>query len=293
VPKLPEFLLNLPAGERKFLRNSGIFVGGFLLICLIVQLWNGTGEKVVDAEVPVVPVSNLESQENFVFRPRFRAKDGEFSAGTAFVATSSFSKKPFLITALHLIGPAGGYYEQARSESLRQTINGLSVREMFTDQVVSDFAVSALEIIDAAPLGVDSIAGDVAVFRLETSDTELIPAKLADGNSPVTVGDTLHLVYAVPGKETRIHKVTVSEERDGLLVYFFEDKEISLRGAGGAPLLNAKGEVAAVHLGNGKETEQVFGIANPVSRFRSRLELANRAPLQVSVEASAATAKAD
>jgi len=288
---LPYIFQNLEKGERRVLRNLSIAVASFLLICLITQIFTGAGKPEEIAEEIPLPASGLESQDNFVFRPRFETIDGEFSAGCAFVTLTPFSDKPIVLTALHLLGPAGGYYQQLESDTLRSTLAGLSLREIFTDELMTDFPVSALEIDDTAPLGqtVNSLAGDVAAFRIETRDgIPVEPAPLATGNTPLSVGSPLSLVYRVQGSEERLHKATIIEVKDKLFVYNFETKEeLKLLGAAGAPLLNEAGEVAAIHLGGGHQNGRTFGLATPVSLFRSRLEVACRAPVQVSPKTQA------
>lgn len=282
----PNLFPSLSSGERKTLRNIAVAAVVFLLTAFIVQVINGTGKKEAIVVVPPAPSSGLESQNNFVFRPRFRAIDGEFSAGSAFVTRAGFSDKPLVITALHLLGPGGGYYRQPESEHLRDTFTGLTLREMFTDEAMADFSASALEIPAACAIGSDSMAGDVAAFRIEeTSGILFEPAPLATGNTPVSIGSALHLVYRIDDKAERLHKASVFEVRDGLLVYYFDENGLVLRGAAGAPMLNEAGEVAAIHLGNGEQNGRQFGIANPVSRFRSRLEVACRAKVQITPEA--------
>jgi hypothetical protein len=68
--------------------------------------------------------------------------------------------------------------------------------------------------------------------------------------------------------------VAIGIDKDGDFLYRFENAAIALLATSGAPVLNAAREVVAINIGAGRYEGQMFGVANPVDRFRNFLESA-------------------
>ena len=63
---------------------------------------------------------------------------------------------------------------------------------------------------------------------------------------------------------------TVRGIDQGWLLYGF-DERIELRATSGAAVVNAQGQVVAVHAGGGEENGQVVGVGTPVTKFMGAL----------------------
>ena len=123
--------------------------------------------------------------------------------------------------------------------------------------------------LPAATLGTVSAAGDVLAVKVPDQG-RFRPGRLA-ASAPV-IGDSLWLAARVSGgapSERRLHRATCKGvDEGGNLVYEYENAELLLKATSGAPVLNGSGDVVAINIGVKKESDHLFGIGNPVTRFR-------------------------
>ena len=64
-----------------------------------------------------------------------------------------------------------------------------------------------------------------------------------------------------------MHPAIVERLKDGWLQYSFVDHGITLKSTSGAPIVDRKGNVIAVHAGGTKKSGKMIGIGTPVVNF--------------------------
>lgn len=204
-----------------------------------------------------------------LFRPTFATTDGQVDAGTAFAAKTSESQKTFLVTALHLFGPAGGLNQDINASLLPTRWKGISVQDCKSNIVHQNIAMQPVRLAQAKPLPEVSTHGDVAVCSVEnTGYLRLKPWTLAT-RIPST-GEKVWLVSAVIGSSSLIHPATVEGTEDGWLVYRF-DRPVELVATSGAPVIDGSGQVVAVNAGGGEDAGITFGVGTPTTKFVRQL----------------------
>lgn len=211
----------------------------------------------------------------FLFRPIFKTTQGTIRAGSAFVIQLPTSKRPIVITALHLLGPAGGLRQDIAAKDAPKAVSSVSLVECFNETFKVEIDGKPLAILDAAPLRSQSAAGDILAFWT-SADSRLAARPLADRvpgkGEPVWLA--AQLVQGAP-RTRRLHRgVSLGVDKDSDFLFQYDNAGIALRATSGAPVLNAAGEVVAINLGGGRYDGQMIGIANPVDRFRKFLEAA-------------------
>lgn len=227
------------------------------------------------AEAPAVA-------DRFVLRPSFTTSLGPVNAGSAFAVKRG--ERTVLVTALHLLGPAGGLKAQVETARLAEVVQSISVRGAFTGEGKPPVAVATkiLAVPGAHPMG-DDAAGDILVFelaqktgldRLQVRDTpKLAPGALAA--AAPSVGDAVWLVAKVRGGDDRAHPAKVVQIDDKWLFYEIHQADLDLAGTNGAPIVNAAGEVVGIQLGGGvMEDGKLVGAANPWAAVRKALDAA-------------------
>jgi hypothetical protein len=189
----------------------------------------------------------------FVGTPEFDTHSGKFSAGTAFFAKVQGEANPLLITAQHIFGPAGGLNadvprEQMAGFSKRVTLHDFASRKDITAKINSI----------ALP---DSV--DVAAFRTDLG-TRVTAHPFAKENPKK--GDIIWLVAALADQADMqiLHRGSVVEVWDDKIKCKFDNGNLVMRGASGAPYLNAHGEIVGLHTGSFKDPGHVAGALIPV-----------------------------
>jgi len=137
----------------------------------------GSNGPVSTANVSQPPVVS----DGMLFRPTFATSDGVVDAGTAFAAKVNGSSNTFVISALHLFGPAGGLNQDVPASQLPSRWQGLSLQDCKSHIVHEDVAMQPVRLAQAKPLPESSTQGDVAVCRAEnTGNLRLKPWTLAN-----------------------------------------------------------------------------------------------------------------
>lgn len=229
--------------------------------------------------VETVPVDDSPPVPKFsIWRPFFFTNVGDHDIsmppGTSFVVHPAEAEQPYLVTALRLLGPSTGLTAEIAPGRIRESISEVVVSEAFG---ASDSTVK----VDL-PLELDLAKGDAEFWR--EAGFLVIPAgegakkfkPLPIANSTPAVGDPLWLATAVYGgapasQYTHRANVTGVSETGGV-DYAFENAELSLQAAVGAPLLNSAGEVVGVHLSGQADGTGVVGQGISADRLREALE---------------------
>ena len=227
-----------------------------------------------DLDVATAPTGDAKIvPDGMVFRPEFRTKHGDVLAGTAFAVSLPGNDRTILLSALHLLGPAGGLESDIPASEVAGAVSHVRLEPCFGFARTIDFPARAIPIDNAAPLGEESEAGDIMAFWIP-GDAKVHPADFS--TEELQRGRRVWLATAVGGADPakRLHAATVTYLRDGLLYYTYDDNEISLRATSGAPILDANGDVIAINLGGGAQDSQLTGVGNPVVNFKPHLEKA-------------------
>lgn len=241
------------------------------------QREGGEGQPASSPQLPT-PARSVEPPgvpDRFVFRPEFQTTNGPVQAGTAFAILLPNLSRPVLLTAIHLLGPAGGLAQAIPAAEVPRAVTQVSLEDCFDSSPLETFDARAILIPDAAPLGSASKAGDLVAFWLPM-DAAVHPARLARTNpkAGTKVWLAASLVEGAPPSQ-RLHAATVRGiDEEGNIVYLFDNVRLSIRATSGAPVLDSKGEVVAVNLGGYEENGMKFGLGNPIDRFRPHLESA-------------------
>ena len=207
-----------------------------------------------------------------LLRPTFDTREGVSSAGHAFLIHHNGAT--VLVSAHHILGPAGGLKHPIAWDHVPAAVNKVTATS--GDKTVT--STRALAIEGARALEPRDPSADLSAFLVD--DAAGVPAlELAD-TMPKT-GDYVWLFAEVIGVANRgrtLHRGSVSAVTDKELRYIFADTELKLQATSGAAVLDAKGKVVAVNLGGGANVGVVFGVGNPATSVRARLDKAIPAP---------------
>lgn len=204
-----------------------------------------------------------------LFRPRFGTTSGEVDAGTAFAAKFLDRSGTFVISALHLFGPAGGLSQEIPSARISTAWQSLVLEDCKTQTYFGDVPMQAINLSQAKPLPETSAHGDVVACRVLNSDG-MLPMPLSQ-RTP-TAGQRVWLVSKVIGSREMVHAATVEGIQDGWLVYTYDTPRIELRATSGAPVVDEAGNVVAVNAGGGQDGGKTLGVGTPVNKFYAALK---------------------
>lgn len=199
-----------------------------------------------------------------VFRPEFETTLGIVDAGIAFAARLPGSDRPIVLSALHLFGPSGGMARQVAATELPGIWDGLSLSDCVTQRKLGSRPGRALRLDSAKPYPAVSEVGDVIAYLPESIDG-LKPLKLSE-EKPAQ-GDRVWLMSEVVSGPGLVHAATVEGLDKGFLVYRFDDPSLSIVATSGAPVVNGKQEVVAVHVAGGQLSGDMIGMGTPTYKF--------------------------
>ncbi len=249
----------------------------FLLMALAVATQPGQlglpGSRASAADKPKPPAA----PPGFVFGQTFVTDTGQIGAGTGFFARLPDYPRPILLTALHVLGPAGGLPKDVLPTEVPKVVKRLQLQDCFDATRTLSFTSEPLVIPEAAPLGKEGKAGDILAFWAPAKAKVHVLSLAAEAPKK---GDPLWLVALVAEgpREQRLHPATMEGLTDqGGYTYWFDDPKLtkrSMRGTSGAPVINAQGRLVAIHSGSGEQDGKLFGGGNPVERFKPYLEAA-------------------
>lgn len=231
-----------------------------LYICILFALLGACVE--LRAE-PVPP-------KNVVYKPTFKTEGHDFTAGTAFLCQYPGKNTAVLMTAQHLLGPAGGFPSNVPWDALNQTIKKTTGVSMDDPSVIIN-CKQAILLEGAHALDKTGMENDIAVFESDAT----IPTALKLAEISPAVGDRVWLYGRERGGNTlKLFPGTVLKSNRKELDFVFDQNDIRLPGTSGAPVLNASGEVVAINIGGNNRSEKLVGYGNPVSSIRNHLQKA-------------------
>ena len=168
--------------------------------------------------------------------------------------------------------------ENIPANQVAEVMSEVTITDGFDESREIRLHGEVLPILDAATLGMPSKAGDIIAIWSREEPT-FRPARLA-ADVPEK-GDRVWLAASISGgasPEERIHPATCrGKDEFGHLIYEYDNRKLVLSGTSGAPILNDAGDVVAINVGVDVMPNRLFGIGNPVDRFRPYLESAAKA----------------
>lgn len=180
-----------------------------------------------------------------IFNVYWYTEDDAYAAGTAFVMDSSVHKEQLLVTAYHFLVPEDN--TGFKGSLLPQHVTGGEIyfAKDFGDTGAFLKSNVIIEDADVAP----RIDKDVAAFTLHGGEGL---KSLSLCTEPLQEGEKVYLLASLPdNKEENEYCVYVGEvisAGQGILYYKLDGRP-KTNGASGAPIVNEKGEVVAIHIG--------------------------------------------
>jgi hypothetical protein len=243
----------------------GVIIFGIVKGQQIQQLLNTPGTP------PPLPA-------NLAVRPTFQLKDRRtVEAGTAFGATMD-GGAPVLLSALHLLGEAGGLDKQIPAEQIPDVVTGVTLFNIDRSQPIGAAGKGLLR--EGFPIGEgpteSDCRGDIVAFQL--------PQRSRVGVAPLAKENPSFLARVwIVGKE--FSKAGASADLFPGVVWMSTHKNIvvmlqsplDLSGFSGAPAVNEKGEIVGIVIGGGSGREgKPVALLNPVNDVRKKLESVQR-----------------
>ena len=229
---------------------------------------SGTVPSTENSTPPQVSANGPTVPDNAVFRPTFDTTLGSVDAGTAFAVQLEGRTQPAVLSALHLLGSAGGLDEQVSAADVGKVMKNVKLVDCFKEGTPIEIGNSAIVIADAALVGKPAKAGDVIAF-LSPEGSGVHAFRLAE--SFPKPGERVWLaaqIFEGAPIDQRLHPATVTGKfPTGECQYRF-DNQIKVTATSGAPVLNAAGEVVAINLAALNVEGKIHGVGNPVEVFR-------------------------
>jgi len=247
------------------LKRLGCCCGAALLVLVALTLW-GYREARQFVARPKPPDPRLG---RFVaLRPAFIQPDGEtFSAGTAVAVRTAPERAPVLLTALHLLGPAGGLERDTAPADIGKVVRGVLLLPFGAERPTA-IARKALR-TGGRTLPADDLdePHDLAVFALG-KDSRVNALPLAAANPGF--GEWVWLVGDVWDHEPQTQRLfparVLGKTPTGGLRLIFRPA-LELRAFSGAPVVNERAELVGLLIGGSGNMAAV----NPVEAIRARL----------------------
>ena len=224
-----------------------------------------------------IPSPNLPGAplipERSVLRPYAKTGNGQIPAGesvaTAFAVTIEENQQPVVLTALSVLDTGKYFSGRPTPNSLNLGLESITLSDAFGSM---DGVVSAFAFIDIPESGFaddsNANAGDVLAIQLGNKNP-FKSFRLSD--SLPSIGEKVWLSAAVfegASPSQRQHEAVVTQvDAKGTIQYRFENKNLSMQGTLGAPILNVEGKVIAIHLAAIDPADPLLAKGNPAARF--------------------------
>lgn len=217
--------------------------------------------------------------ENVLFRPTFLTPDISHYSGSAFRLKSQKSGQHYLVTAHSLFGPAADLDVQMTTEDISRVIMA-AVGVSCTDPRVVVVARHYVPLPGARRSDADGAEKDLALFELPSRLNER--ALTLDSGPPLR-GDRVWLYVKYPGTgRVGLEGATLAWVSEREVRYLFDNKEVDIRGATGAPILSKEGTVVGMHLGTFTPASgRKYGYACPASAIADVWEPKREKPASI------------
>lgn len=203
---------------------------------------------------------------NAALRPTFILRDGRMlDAGTAVVVKLRPGAAPIMITAGHLLGTAGGLERNLAPGEIDRTVRAVLLTPLSAAKPEASARGSLRKSGQALSEDNENPALDLAAFRLAPGG-KVHALPLAPGNP--RMGEWLWMAGDEIDHEPQAQRLFAARVMvsDGVAR---SHRPVRLQGFSGAPLINARGEVAGLLIG-GTENGMIATF-NPAGAIRERL----------------------
>ena len=219
----------------------------------------------IAAATPAMPVFDQGPPplpDKFVFEPLFVSDQKPIAAATAFAVRHADFPTPIILSCLNI------FPVDTRPQDLPKLIKKVTLADKFTGSKLGEFEGSIIAIPDSAPIGNDSYAGDI-IALWSSPNTGVTAANMS--TKGMRQGEPIWMATRINGDGVnKLHKAVVTRVEPNALQYKFDNAILNFSATAGSPMLNAKGEVVAIHLGENKSIVGI-GVANPVGTFLPHL----------------------
>ncbi|MFH1983831.1 MAG: hypothetical protein ABIL58_18475 [Pseudomonadota bacterium] len=206
-----------------------------------------------------------------ILRPTFQTSEGFKEAGTACVIEMPEYERFMLLTVHHLFSPVGGFektYAWNGIRALVQQVNATSPADLAL--VVSTKEV--LQIPKAAAFNGRQVSRDLAVFPLP--DRPPVPAFRLAVALPAIEERVWLMAFVGKGADagSALHGARVRQADASAVTIQFDDADLDLTGASGAPVLDGFGALVGVLVAGADQNKVLFGFVNPAPEIRLLIE---------------------
>lgn len=267
----------LRLNARVFMKKELSFLCSQSLLLLAV----GCTPSASDLETPQTPAvvidqtGNVEDAVACIFRQQIGTIRGDVTAGTAFSAKLPQSDRKVIVTAIHLLGPAGGLSSQVSAVVISNVVETVSIFRIVGDEQEQSFPAMPYQLAGAAPFPESSTNGDVLVFAVPDGtalDAIEFSTEALQPGDPVWLA--AHVIGETPEGQFLHQGRFLGIEDDGYFEMEFSNAQLDLRATSGAPIVNKSGHVVAVNLAGMQVEGALYGYDNPVKRFLPGLDAA-------------------
>ena len=213
------------------------------------MLSDSNGLSVPDTDyLPLPDFKELKS--NAVFDVNWQTAEGEYMAGTSFLAQTGLTEQPLLLTACH-------YFASDEVDvdlrDLTGYVQGGDLFDILGDgSEIAGTVRGVLPIPDAESISEKgSSERDLAAFYVDGAD---MLDSITFAAEPCKEGDMIYLAAWLDHENSAYYDdclyPCVVMQDDGKEINYILSDEFSTQGASGAPLLNSKGELVGIHIGS-------------------------------------------
>ena len=213
------------------------------------------------------PDANALTLPTFLFERRHA-----ITAGVAFLAEENGQR--FLVTAYHVLGPAGGLKTQIAPREVPREVKAIAGLCLGESEKVVVIGAPLLIVEDAR--AIDDQGGQHDVTLALVKDTGgPTPLKLSEKGA--AVGDRVWLFARMMDRDRPMtYAAKITQVSATALQYELEDASLNLRALSGAPIVAEDGSVVGMHLGFGKMDDKLVGAAAPAAAIRERIAAATK-----------------
>lgn len=241
---------------------------------------SGPYENWLSVEMPDTPPPLVP--DRFVVRPLFTSGMDSTIGGYAFVASMEGTRRPILLTALHImdemIKNKGIDCSDANKGYTGRELPGVITEVGLYNVFATNWMMEPLG--SAGPMLVlpDARTGDeepysdrdIAAFWIQDTG-QLNPVRLA--SQVPRVGDPVWKVAQPDMKKGKtLFKAVVVDVTDRSMVFRFESPDQELQYTSGSPYVNKDGEVVGISVGGGRFKGHKLSHANHVGNIRRHLK---------------------
>lgn len=211
---------------------------------------------------PAPPSGPPTYPADFVGNPELETTAGQKSAGTASIVKLKDGFQSYIVSARHLLGPAGGFDNQTAAADVPAFVQSIAIESFSGGRHRYNVTGLLVPTQRLQAYGGDPI-DDMAIYSNHDSSPQDQAVALAE--TLPAVGDPVWLIAHVRGgvPEGQVLQSGKVTNTDRWIAFQFDNDAIQPAGASGAPLLNARGEVLGVYSGHSVENGHIIGFAIP------------------------------